>query len=133
MPTENRIFFSNEQAYTAWIQSIPGIFHVQEDGPDELAETEGPYFFSPQCLILRFQRDYCALLRVETRQQADFTWYVARSRDEGEEVFAAYLWNRGDDSPKIVGGSTIEQVRAALTEFLHDDGNRLATVRLWPV
>ena len=134
MSTENRNFFPHEQAYTEWIQTIPAIFSVLEDSSDELAETEGPYFFSPQCLILRVKRDYCALLRVETRQQAAYTWYVARSPGEGEEVFAAYLWHKqGDGPPMVVGGSTLEQAKAALTEFLRDSGNHLATVRLWPV
>ena len=133
MSTENRNFFPNEKAYTEWIQTIPALFSVLGDSSDDLAETEGPYFFSPQCLILRVKRDYCALLRVETRQQADFTWYVATSRDEGEEVYAAYLWHKGDGTPSIVGGSTLEQARAALTAFLSDSGNHLATRRLWQV
>lgn len=126
-------FFQDEQAYRAWIQSMPAIIQI-EDGREDLAEeVEGPYFYAPHCLILRVGRDYCALVRVGSREEACFTWYVAETRDTGEEVFATYLLDRRHDPPRMVGAPTIRQAREVIAEFLASGHSGLATVHLWPL
>ena len=144
MGTKSTPFFPDEQAYTSWIQSIPAVMRVLDGGDDELAEdVDGPYYYSPHHLILRVNRSYCALVRVGKKQEANFFWYNAGTRDAGgegveedrveedggEEVFAAYLWNRRARPPEIVGGETIQEARAAITSYLGQSGGR-ATVRL---
>lgn len=108
---------------------------LKGEGGDELVEdAEGPYFYSPQCLILRVQGYYSALVRVATREEADFTWYVAANQDEGEEVFAALLRDsRREDQPSVVGDVSIQGARAAITAFFGSHGRGLLTRHLWPV
>lgn len=114
-----RAFFSDEAAYTRWIQSIPGILRILDGDRDELAEdVDGPFFYSTSHLLLRVDGKYCALIRVDTRAQATFSWYVAQTRETGDTVFADFLWDRRKPVPEIVGGTTITQARAALAAFL---------------
>jgi len=136
MPAANSIFFPDKHSYDAWIERIPGVMRVlKEGGGDELEEeAEGPYFYSPQCLILRVHGYYSALVRVDSREEADFTWYVAANQDEGEEVFAALLCDsRREDQPAVVGDVSIQGARAAITAFLGSHGQGRLTRHLWPV
>jgi hypothetical protein len=127
-------FFPDEQAYTSWIQSLPPIMSIQQGGEEELAENvEGPYYYDPHCLILRVGRSYCALVRVPGRRKARLSWYVAETRETGEEVFATYLVDRSQVPPEVVGGPTIQRAREAIAEFRMSGRSRLATVHLWPL
>lgn len=132
MLARQSLFFEDQEAYTRWIQTIPPIMRVLdgENEHDELAEdVELPDFYDERHLILHVQRRYCVLVRVATREHADYTWYVrGAEQDTGEEVYAAYLW----DKQVIVGGMTIQQTKAALYLFLKQHGNWPATVHLLP-
>jgi len=129
-------FFPDEQSYWAWIERMPPILRLLTGGGDELADyADGPYFYSPHYLILRVYGYYCALVRVATPGEADFTWYVASSPDEGETVYAAILRDRRqkDKIPggkgKIIGGKRIQDAQEALAAFL-DSGGRGRLTRL---
>lgn len=134
MSAANSIFFPDKQSYDTWIQRIPGVMRVlKEEAGDELEEdAEGPYFYSPQCLILRVHGYYSALVRVDSREEADFTWYVAANQDEGEEVLAALLRDSRREDRAVIGGVSIQGARAAITAFLGSHGQGRLTRRLWP-
>src|SRR5437868_3900252 len=86
--------------------------------------TEGPYFLTPEYLLLRVGSGtgcrYNVLVRVSSEAEADYRWYVrAHQHDQaGETVFAAYLWDRSQQPESIVGGGTMGEARAALETFL---------------
>jgi len=118
-------FFSDEATYRKWIQSMPGISRVKVASSgafdEELDEdTDGPYFVAPgsEWLILRVGLPYCVVSRVQTAGEADFTWYVAHTRKEGEKVYATYLWDERTNPAHIVMGDTLRTARGALDEYL---------------
>lgn len=119
-------FFPDEATYRTWIQSMPGISRVMA-ASDEGAfdedldqDTDGPYFVAPgsEWLILRVGLPYCVVRRVLTAGEADFTWYVAQAGQEGEKVYAAYLWDERTTPAHIVAGQTLPAARGALDEYL---------------
>ncbi|MGH9821693.1 MAG: hypothetical protein ACREDR_00320 [Blastocatellia bacterium] len=118
-------FFPDEASYRKWIQSMPGILRVMATGngafQEELDEdTDGPYFVAPgsEWLILRVGLPYCVVRRVRSAGEADFTWYVARTREEGEKVYAAYLRDERANPAQTVKGPTLTAARGALDEYL---------------
>ena len=130
-------FFPDEASYRKWIQSMPGISRVTPtgDGPfqEELDEdTDGPYFVAPgsEWLILRVGLPYCVVRRVLHAGEADFTWYVARTREEGEQVYAAYLWDEQAHPAQVVKGPTLTAARGALDEYLSSAGIPRSVKRL---
>lgn len=135
-------FFPDEASYRKWIQSMPGISRITETSggvfQEELDEdTDGPYLVAPgsEWLILRAGLPYCVVRRVRTAREADFTWYVAHTREEGEKVYAAYLWDERADPAQIVMGQTLTAARGALDEYLSStrfprSGKRLLTRKL---
>jgi hypothetical protein len=130
-------FFSDEASYRQWIQSMPGISHVKLTSSgiylEELAEdTDGPYLVAPgsEWLILRVGLPYHVVHRVQRVEEADFTWYVARTRDEGEKVYAAFLWDTRSSPAQVVRGSTLRAARGALDEYLSSSRLVRATKRL---
>jgi hypothetical protein len=134
-----RSFFSDEAAYRKWVQSIPGILYVKAAGGDtfheELAQDiDGPYFVAPgsEWLILRVGFPYRVVRRVQSAREADFTWYVAHTGEEGEKVYASYLWDKRNSPPKIVGGDTLRAARGALDEYLSSLPRVRTAKRLWP-
>jgi len=116
-------FFPEKHEYTAWIERMPAILQVVKgaEGDELLEEAEGPYFYDPYHLILRVRGYYSALVRVPSREEADFTWYVARNQDEGEEVYAALMHDHlheGQSPAAVVGSESIQAARNALAAFL---------------
>ncbi len=130
-------FFSDEATFRTWIQSMPGIFRITmaRNGTfdEELdGDTAGPFFVAPESewLILRVGLPYCVVRRVQTVNEANFTWYVARTREEGEQVYAAYLWDGRTTPAHIVSGPTLPAARGALDEYLSATRLKRATKRL---
>jgi hypothetical protein len=124
-------FFSDENAYHAWIAGIPGIFPCNEecisDSKEDLHQpwattTEGPYYFSPFFLLLRTgpgaAARYCAIRRVMSESEADFFWYTRLSDHNGERVYAAYVWNTRTKPESLVAGDTLREARTALAAHL---------------
>ncbi len=118
-------FFPDEASYRKWIQSMPGISRVKAESggafQEELDEdTDGPYFVAPgsEWLILRVGLPYCVVRCVQTAVDANFAWYVAHSREEGEKVYAAFLLDERADPAHIVMGPTLPAARRALDEYL---------------
>ncbi len=116
---------------------MPGISRVtaQSGGgfQEELDEdTDGPYFVAPgaEWLILRVGLPFCVVRRVQTAGEADFTWYVAHTREEGEKVYAAYLWDERANPAQIVKGPTLTAARGALDEYLSPAGFPRSVKRL---
>ena len=130
-------FFPDEASYRKWIRSMPGISRVkagsgggfQEELDDD---TDGPYFVAPgsEWLILRVALPYCVVRRVQTAGEADFTWYVAHTREEGEKVYAAFLFDDRADPAHIVMGPTLPAARRALDEYLSSTGLPRSAKRL---
>lgn len=127
--TETDLFFPDKSAYLEWIQLLPGIFRYGENGTEELVEeSEIPHFYSPQYLILRLHGHYYALRRMsppcnqEEKAQVAVFWYAAE-----DTIYAAYLRD-ARNSPDIINGETIYEVRTALQAFL--EPRRLITLRL---
>ena len=128
-------FFPDEAAYRAWIQRMPAVTlcreeaasrHKPEDPHDPgYPTTQGPYYVSPEHLILLVgsaaaSSRFVALRRVSSEAEADVRWYVpAASPDQdGEMMYAAYVRDRRTTPSTTIGGETLRQAREALVAFL---------------
>lgn len=131
-----RTFFPNKTAFLLWRQGMPGITPCYENQDDRrLADSqdpcyptsEGPYYAGPEYLLLRvgpgLSARYNVLVRVEEEAQADYYLFIrGHQPGQGEKVFAAYLWDHGNEGPPIiVGGATLREAQAALHVFLGEE------------
>lgn len=126
-------FFPDYASFCVWIQRIPGVFPCRDNSTDPrlqdprdpcYSHTEGPYYLAPEYLLLRVgsgaSARYNVLVRVENEVEADYRWYVSAFQpgQDGEIVFAAFLWDQRKKPAQIVGGGTVRKARAALEAFL---------------